>query len=112
MNNAQLAEQSKIVAFVPRQLYYAGTWHPAVGGSTAEPLSSPSPGVSLGEVMQAGAEDVDRAVRAAHEAFYQWRAVKPLDRARLLRELASLLRGHAQELALIDGRGSHPAMWG
>jgi betaine-aldehyde dehydrogenase len=103
MNNErrETIDQRELVAAIPRELYYAGGWHPAADGSRAE-IWSPSTGQSLGRAAWAGAEDVDRAVRAAHAAFYQWRAVKPLERARILREVAALLRRHGRELALID----------
>ena len=39
---------------------------------------------------------------AARRGFAEWRAVLPLERARILRRLAELLRQHAGELALID----------
>ncbi len=94
-------DQRELVASIPRELYYAGGWHAAAEGARTE-VWSPSTGQSLGKVAWAGAEDVDRAVRAAHAAFFQWRDVKPLERAKILREVAALLRRHGRELALID----------
>ena len=96
-----LIEQRDLVASVRRDLYYSGTWHAAAAGVRTE-IWSPSTGVSLGKVAWAGAEDVDRAVRAAHAAFFVWRDVKPLERAKILREVAAVLRRHGRELALID----------
>src|SRR5262249_11369734 len=46
--------------------------------------------------------DVDAAVAAAKAAFKEWRNVLPLERAKMLRRIAEVLRKHAQELALID----------
>ncbi len=70
-------DQRELVASIPRELYYAGGWHAADDGSRTE-VWSPSTGQSLGKVAWAGAEDVDRAVRAAHAGFLQWRDVRPL----------------------------------
>jgi acyl-CoA reductase-like NAD-dependent aldehyde dehydrogenase len=63
--------------------------------ATAEPVA---------EVDQAGVEDTDRAVAAAHAAFPAWRALNPRDRARLLRRLALLVEEHGEELARLETR--------
>src|ERR1700682_79500 len=94
-------DQRDLVASIPRDLYYSGTWHSAAAGARTE-IGSPSTGMSLGKVAWAGAEDVDLAVGAAHAAFFVWRDVKPLERAKILREVAAVLRRHGRELALID----------
>ena len=77
----QTIDQRELVAAIPRELYYAGGWHAAAEGARTD-VWSPSTGQSLGKVAWAGAEDVDLAVRAAHTAFFQWRDVKPLERAK------------------------------
>jgi betaine-aldehyde dehydrogenase len=58
----------------------------------------------IAELEQAGAEETDEAVARAKRAFPSWRAVAPVDRARLLRRLATLVEEHAEELALIESR--------
>ena len=83
-----------------RGLFYGGAWHEAAGG-TAE-STSPSTGQSLGSYALAAASDVDRAVAAAGAGFEQWRQVPPLERARLLREMARILAAHREELAWTD----------
>ena len=45
---------------------------------------------------------MDAAVAAAKTAFTEWRNVLPLERAKMLRRIAEVLREHAQELAMID----------
>ena len=84
-----------------RQLYYGGAWHDAKDGATIETFS-PGTGESLGHVAQAGAADVDAAVAAAREGFKVWRDIKPLERAKVLRRVAEILREHGNELAFID----------
>jgi betaine-aldehyde dehydrogenase len=84
-----------------RGLYYGGGWHEPVDG-TSEDTTSPSTGQSLGRVAWAGATDVDRAVAAARAGFAAWRRVKPLERGRILREAAAIIRANGRELALID----------
>ncbi|QWW72301.1 aldehyde dehydrogenase family protein [Rhizobium sp. WYJ-E13] len=84
-----------------RELFYGGRWNPAISGEQ-RPVISPANQASLGTVHWAGVLDVDAAVRAAHEGFKFWRATKPLERGKVLREAASILRSHRRELALID----------
>src|SRR5262245_35363346 len=45
----------------------------------------------LGRFSQASREDVDRAMRAARDAFVGWRATPPHERMRLLRRVAQLI---------------------
>ena len=84
-----------------RSAYYGGAWHDPVSGAFAETLN-PSSGESIGRVAVGGAADVDAAVAAAKRGFVEWRAVAPLERAKILRRVAQLLRENAGELALID----------
>ena len=84
-----------------RGAFYGGAWHDPASGAFAETWN-PSSGESLGRVAVGGAADVDAAVAAAKRGFLEWRAIVPLERARILRRLAQLLRENAGELALID----------
>lgn len=84
-----------------RGLFYGGKWHEAKSGATF-PLFSPSTGEGLGEVAEAQAEDVDAAVAEARKGFEEWRRVPPLERAKLLREIAAIMRRHGDELAMLD----------
>ena len=86
---------------VHRIAYYGGAWHEPLSGKFADTLN-PSTAESLGRVAIAGAADVDAAVAAARRGSVEWRAVAPLERARILRRIAELLRKNAGELALID----------
>lgn len=90
-----------------RDLFYGGEWHRAEGGYAS--TANPATGENLGDCAMANAHDVDAAARAAHAAFAQWRRVRPLDRAAVMREIAARLRSHADELALIDAaNGGNP----
>jgi betaine-aldehyde dehydrogenase len=84
-----------------RGLYYGGAWHAPRAGTMVETMN-PSTGGSLGSVACAGTDDVDAGVAAARRGFLAWRDVPPLERARILRRIAELLRRHAGELAMID----------
>jgi acyl-CoA reductase-like NAD-dependent aldehyde dehydrogenase len=58
----------------------------------------------LAEVPRAGAEEADAAVARAKQAFPEWRAVTPADRARILRGLANAIEEAAEDLARLEAR--------
>jgi acyl-CoA reductase-like NAD-dependent aldehyde dehydrogenase len=58
----------------------------------------------LAELPRAGAEEADQAVARAKEAFPAWRAVKPDERAKLLRKLARTIEGSLEDLAALEAR--------
>jgi betaine-aldehyde dehydrogenase len=63
---------------------------------------NPATEETIAELEQADVEATDAAVARAKAAFPAWRAVAPVDRARLLRRLATLVEEHAEELARIE----------
>ena len=65
-------------------------------------VRNPATGGTIATLERAGVEEVDRAVAAARAAYPAWRAVKPADRARLLRRLATLTEEHLEELARLE----------
>jgi betaine-aldehyde dehydrogenase len=92
---------------VHRDLPYGGAWHKPAGGY--EPTWNPATGESLGDAPVANADDVDAAAKAAHAAFREWRRLKPLDRAALMRKAAAAIRAHAEDLTLADSlNGGNP----
>ena len=56
----------------------------------------------LAEVARGGAEEVDRAVRAAHDAFPAWAALGPAGRAPFLHRLAELIDANVDRLAAVE----------
>jgi len=56
----------------------------------------------IAQLDRAGVEETDRAVAAARAAYPAWRAVKPADRARLLRRVAALVEEHIDGLARLE----------
>src|ERR1700684_4500731 len=84
-----------------RDAFYGGAWHAPKSGRHVDSLN-PGTGESLGPVAECGAEDIDAAVAAAKKAFDGWRNTPPLERARLLKRIAAVLREHADELAMLD----------
>ena len=98
-----MGEELDYRSVLPRRrgLYYAGDWHQPLSGSSFE-ASNPATGGSLGDVAEAGEDDIDAAVKSAAEAFDTWRLLRPEHRAAHLYHFARVLRDHADELALID----------
>jgi aldehyde dehydrogenase (NAD+) len=85
-----------------KHLLIAGSWEPAASGRVATSVN-PANGQVIAEVAEGDATDVERAVRAARDAFEgPWRRVTPAERSRLIERLAELVEAHAEELALID----------
>src|ERR1700685_102847 len=84
-----------------RDAFYGGKWHKPISGRSADAIN-PGTGESLGPVADCGAADIDAAVNAAKTAYPAWRDTPPLERARLLKRIANVLREHAEELAMID----------
>ena len=84
-----------------RGCYYGGAWHAPKSGREADTIN-PGTGELPRQGRGRGAADVDAAVAAAKAAFKTWRHVLPLERAKMLRRIAEVLRKHAQELAMID----------
>lgn len=56
----------------------------------------------LGEVSRGTTDDVDRAVRAAHDAFPEWAALGPSGRAPYLHRLAELIDANVERLAAVE----------
>jgi len=69
--------------------------------STLEVLN-PATEKPIAQLERAGVEETDRAVAAARAAYPAWRAVKPADRAKLLRRVAALVEEHIDGLARLE----------
>jgi acyl-CoA reductase-like NAD-dependent aldehyde dehydrogenase len=92
-------------AFVAREheLLIGDEWVSAADGRTFA-TEDPATGRPIADVAQAGAEDVDRAVRAARAAFEDgpWAKAPAAERGRLMERLAGLIEEHADELAQLE----------
>jgi betaine-aldehyde dehydrogenase len=88
-----------------RELFYDGKWQAPRSGRVVQVLS-PGTGEPICEIADAGIDDVDGAVAAARRGFLEWRDVHPAERANVLRELGSIFRKRARELAFLDSADS------
>jgi betaine-aldehyde dehydrogenase len=89
------------LGFSPKGLYIGGKWEESVKGKTFESIN-PANMDYLGELPLADEEDVNRAVIAAKEAFYDWSRMPIKERAGFLDALAEILQDKRDELGLMD----------
>lgn len=87
----------------PGRLFVGGQWREAADGARTE-VVDPSRGAVVTTVAEAGAADVDAAVRAAREAFDAgaWSGLSGRERGRILHRVAELIRENADELARLE----------
>ncbi|MBI4490834.1 MAG: aldehyde dehydrogenase family protein [Deltaproteobacteria bacterium] len=83
------------------RMLIGGEWVQSESGKTFL-THNPATEEKLCEVPLATEGDVGRAVEAAQQAFTSWRQVDPFERAKKVSALASLLRQHAEDFALLD----------
>jgi acyl-CoA reductase-like NAD-dependent aldehyde dehydrogenase len=98
-----LSDAARSFAAGPHRLVIGGERLEAADGRTFETLD-PATGRVIAELPHAGAEDVDRAVRAAREAFEdgRWSGIAAAKRTRAMLALADALEAHADELAELE----------
>lgn len=89
------------------KLWINGEWVDGQAGQRMT-IENPATGQSLAEVVDAGPADVDRAVQAAREAFYdgRWSKKTPAERSLALWRLADLLEARAEEFARLESENT------
>lgn len=99
---APAPESRSVVDIAPSYgLFIDGEFTDAAGGKVFKTVS-PSTEEVLSEVAQAGAEDVDRAVRAARKAFEKWSVLPGTERAKYLFRIARIIQERSRELAVLE----------
>jgi aldehyde dehydrogenase (NAD+) len=84
--------------YVREMLYIDGRWARSTGSGTIDVFNSATEEV-IGTVPDGTPEDVDRAVRAASNAFPEWSRTSVDERSKLLARTAELLAGRQEEIA-------------
>ena len=83
----------------PRSLMLVGgEWVDSLEGGTIE-VRNPANHQLIAEVPRATAADVDRAVRAAADAFERWKRVAARDRGKLLLKVADAMEAEGEAIA-------------
>jgi len=87
----------------PKKMFIGGDWVDSSSGQSFD-VKDPSSDRVIATVAEGQAEDIDRAVAAARQAFEDsaWSRMKPVDRERLMHKLADLIEEHADTLAEIE----------
>ena len=91
------------IAITATKLLINNRWVESESGRTFATVN-PSTGEEICQIAEADAADVEKAVKAARNAFENgsWRKTQASDRGRMLHRLADLIEQHADELAAIE----------
>ncbi|MFI8994746.1 aldehyde dehydrogenase family protein [Streptomyces sp. NPDC053542] len=99
---APAPESRAVVDIAPSYgLFIDGEFAEAADGKVFKTVSPANEEV-LSEVAQAGAADVERAVKAARKAFEKWSALPGAERAKYLFRIARLIQERSRELAVLE----------
>jgi len=85
---------------LPTQLLIDGAF--VAGEGEAEKVLNPSTGEQLVALSEASAEQVHKAVSAAHRAFDSWSESTPMERSRLLLRLADAIESRGEQFARLE----------
>ncbi|MGL6278894.1 MAG: NAD-dependent succinate-semialdehyde dehydrogenase, partial [Gaiella sp.] len=85
---------------VDELLLIGGEWVEATDGERFD-VTDPATGDVVGSVPNAGEEDVRAAIDAAAAALGGWKAAPAIERARILRRAADLIRERKEHIALV-----------
>jgi aldehyde dehydrogenase (NAD+) len=84
------------------ELFIGGKWVAPSEGKYFATIN-PANEEKLADVAEASAKDVDKAVRAAREAYDKyWRKMAPSDRAKYIFRISRMLQEKAREFAIIE----------
>lgn len=94
------ADEKRVLDLVPTKLYINGQWVDASDGGTLD-VEDPATGKTLLTIADAGYEDGQLAMTAAHEAQESWSRTAPRVRAELLRAAFEKVTAMADEFAIL-----------
>ena len=80
------------------QLFINGQWCDAAAGESLA-VFNPATGKEIGRVAHARIPDLDRALQAAQKGFQTWRDMLPVERNKIMRKAAALMRERAGDIA-------------
>ena len=111
MSTATLDHHVKEFTETTHQLFIGGQWVDAASGETFT-TPNPATGDALATVASGGAEDIDRAVRAARGAFENgpWSRMTPSERGRIVWKIGDLILEHLEEIAQLEALDNGKAL--
>ncbi|WP_322041931.1 NAD-dependent succinate-semialdehyde dehydrogenase [Paraburkholderia sp. J67] len=92
---------SSVKPYPDTQIYVDGAWR---AGAKTIAVIDPATEAEIGRLSLASEQDLSDAAEAAARAFNQWRKVSPLERSKIMRRAADLLRERAGDIAAIMTR--------
>jgi aldehyde dehydrogenase len=97
-----LEEVQKSIIIRPKyDNFIGGQWVPPVKGQYFSNLT-PVSGRPLCEVARSTAEDIEKALDAAHAAKAAWGKTSPAERSRVLNKIADRMEDHLHVLAMVE----------
>ena len=85
------------MSYPDTRLYIAGQWRDAADGRTLN-VHNPATGAVIGRVAHAGRPDLDAALEAAQQGFLTWRDLPAVERGKVMRRAAALMRERAEAI--------------
>ena len=82
------------------QLFINGQWQDAAEGKSLA-VFNPATGKEIGRVAHATTPDLDRALAAAQKGFEVWRDMPPIERNKIMRKAAGLMRERAADIGAL-----------
>jgi aldehyde dehydrogenase (NAD+) len=102
MQTNHLTHRPAILERSVQPLLIGGEWLPAASGAYFDSFN-PATGEVIARLAAGDASDVDRAVKAARQAFEgEWSRWKPYDRQRLLLRVHDVIERNFEELSLLE----------
>lgn len=88
-----------------------GQWKGSISGETIT-VENPATEEIIAHIPQGRHEDIDEAVRVARATFESpaWRKIRPIDRGRILENVARKIEEHADELAYLESLDTGKAL--
>ncbi|CAI9720404.1 succinate-semialdehyde dehydrogenase, mitochondrial-like isoform X2 [Octopus vulgaris] len=89
---------SSYSSFVHNKAYINGEWISSQDGKMFK-VTNPANGDVIGEVPDIGPEDTQKAIDAAHKAFYTWKKTTARERSKILKKWFQLMEDNKSALA-------------
>lgn len=93
-----MTDNCELANSLMQAMLIGGKWIDAAGGGNID-VENPATRQKIASVPAAGADDVDRAVQAAHTAFRAWAKTSPAERGRHLAAIAASVAKHQEQFA-------------
>src|SRR3954465_10077850 len=95
-----LPPEDPAITYPNTQLFINGEWQDAQDGKSLA-VFNPATGKEIGRVAHASIPDLDRALAAAQKGFEKWRDMTAIERNKIMRKAAALMRERAAEIGAV-----------